>query len=97
MANLKPGGLALVLKSIIPENIGIIVTLVKYEGKRISFATGQLRDCWTVSSSRDIKAIQGGVEVMAGEVLCPTEYLMPIDDENPDQSIVKFKDLENVK
>ncbi|HHS9692468.1 TPA: hypothetical protein ACTW9J_002769 [Klebsiella michiganensis] len=91
MAELRAGGMALIIDSATPEEVGRCVSLIKLIPVRGSFTSPQGRPtnnagenpAWLVTG--DVKARLGGDSpIWAGNgwALYPSQYLMPIDGDD---------------
>lgn len=88
MAELKAGGLAIIINSRIPENIGVTVRLIRFLGLQKGYLSNVEFQAWHVESASD-RTIKGylpdGSVISWPTVNCPANWLMPIDgDECPD-------------
>ena len=90
MSRLQVGGLALVLNSQFPENIGKVVKLVRHAGILESEMYGVV-DFWVVNGE-----LKGTVSDNADGVV-PTKYLMPLGDKQTQDELAKEKELEYLK
>lgn len=99
MSELRAGSLAIIIKSRIPENIGITVRLIKYLGVvEGSMIDGESYASWNVESASggNIKGIwPGGMIVEWPRVNCPSKWLMPIDGEDFSHEEKRQKELTN--
>lgn len=82
MAELKVGGLAIIINSRLKENIGATVRLTKYMGVMRGHVMDVELDSWQVESATESQ-LQGylpnGMVVYWDTVNCPAKWLMPID------------------
>ena len=90
MSRLQVGGLALVLNSRFPENIGKVVKLVRHAGLIESEMYGTV-DFWVVNGE-----LKGTISDNTDGVV-PTKYLMPLGDKQGQDEIMKEKELEYLK
>ncbi|MCK6836249.1 hypothetical protein L8S32_05170 [Enterobacter asburiae] len=98
MSKLRVGGLAIIIKSRIPENIGLTVRLVKYLGIVSGILDGRELEAWNVepASGGEIKGIfPGGLVAKWPCVNCPANWLMPIDGEDFSHEDERQKELTN--
>lgn len=98
MSELRAGGLAIIIKSRIPENIGVTVRLVKYLGIVKGILDGIELEAWNVepASGGEIKGIfPGGLVAKWPSVNCPANWLMPIDGEDFSHEDERQKELTN--
>lgn len=82
MRELRLGGLALIIKSRIPENVGATVRLIKHIGVVRGAISDEEFEAWRVESASgvDLKGyLPGGLLVDWPTVNCPAKWLMPID------------------
>lgn len=85
MRELSAGGMAVIINSSIPENIGAAVRLVKHMGTLKSTFTGIELDAWSVetASCRELKGwLSDGEIVNTPSLNCPSKWLMPIDGDD---------------
>ncbi|HCM9188132.1 MULTISPECIES: hypothetical protein [Enterobacteriaceae] len=85
MRELRAGGMAVIINSSIPENIGAAVRLVKHMGTIKSTFTGIELDAWSVESAscRELKGwLSDGEIVNTPSLNCPSKWLMPIDGDD---------------
>lgn len=74
MKGLHVGGRAIIIKCIFPENLGLEVLLLKYDGKD---------DTWNVKSNRPVKCRTGfGSVSYLNSIWSRSSRLMPIDGED---------------
>lgn len=88
MAELKAGGLALVIKSRFPENIGKVVKTDKF----IGISEPYFVDCWQVTAL----SFMAGTLYPAREgdsAVAPAHALMPIDGDDFQHEDEQKKDL----
>ncbi|MFL6615984.1 MAG: hypothetical protein ACJ8LD_20000 [Pantoea agglomerans] len=85
MAELRAGGLALIINSRIPENIGRTVKLIRYLGMmkgnvmKVSMAAWECQS----ASGENLKGFMPTGAVRHARVIdCPSDWLMPIDGED---------------
>ena len=90
MSRFQVGGLALVLNSRFPENIGKVVKLVRHAGLIESEMYGTV-DFWVVNGE-----LKGTISDNTDGVV-PTKYLMPLGDKQGQDEIMKEKELEYLK
>ncbi|WP_233979579.1 hypothetical protein [Pectobacterium versatile] len=104
MAELRAGGLALIVESINPEDVGKCVTTISLIPAHGSFTSPHGRPtnnnadfaAWFVTG--DVKALMGkGSPVWAGRgwSLYPPQYLMPIDGDDFTHEDEREKELVN--
>ncbi|KJW92553.1 hypothetical protein [Enterobacter hormaechei] len=82
MRELKVGGLALIIKSRIPENVGATVRLVEHLGVIKGAISGEEFEAWNVESASgsNLKGyMPGGLLIDWPTVNCPAKWLLPID------------------
>lgn len=85
MSELRVGGLALIIQSRIPENIGVTVRLLKNLGVVSGVIENKEFEAWHVESTSCVKLrgyLPGGLVIDTKEVNCPAKWLMPIDGED---------------
>lgn len=98
MRELRLGGLALIIKSRIPENIGATVRLVKHLGVVKGAISDEEFEAWTVKSASgsDLKGyLPGGLLVDWPTVNCPAKWLMPIDGGDFSNELTSDKEMSN--
>lgn len=96
MAELKAGGLAVIIKSRLPDNVGKTVTLVRHIGVMQSHASKKEYDSWLVKSCGASKLtgyLPDGSVVSWYEVFTPSSWLMPIDGEEFQQEDSEQREL----
>lgn len=82
MAELKVGGLAIIINSRLNGNIGATVRLTRHMGIMRGHVMDAEYDSWEVESAngRPLKGyLPNGMVVDWGSVYCPARWLMPID------------------
>ncbi len=95
MRELRAGGLAVIINSMISENIGAAVKLTKHMGTLKSTFTGIELDAWSVESAsdRDLKGwLSNGEIVNTPSLNCPSKWLMPIDGDDFSDQLVSDKE-----
>ena len=84
MRELKVDGLALIIKSRIPENVGATVRLVEYLGViKVESASGGNLSGY----------LPGGLIVAWPTVNCPAKWLMPIDGGDFSNELASDKEM----
>lgn len=95
MRELRAGGLAVIIDSSIPENIGAAVRLIKHMGTLKSPFTGIELDAWSVESAsyRELKGWLSDGEIKnIPSLYCPSKWLMPIDGDDFSDKRVSHKE-----
>lgn len=77
MADLRAGGLAIIIKSRFPENIGKVVKTEKFIGTSEPYYV----DCWEVTAISQLTGTLYPVKE-GGSAVAPAKSLMPIDGDN---------------
>lgn len=98
MSELRAGGLAVIINSRIPENIGVTVRLLKHLGVVTGHTMSVAYDSWTIEAASNRKLagyIPDGSLIMWPTVTCPSKWLMPIDGEDFSHEDKRQKELVN--
>lgn len=80
MAELKAGGLAIVISSPIPKNVGRVVELVEFWGILKSRYTGEEGPAWEVKTDSPMTLPNGWPSDLTGLIF--SKNLMPIDGDD---------------
>lgn len=91
MAELKPGGLAIVISSPVPKNIGRVVELVEYWGVLNSQYTGEVGPAWKVKVDKEMILPNGRPSDLTGLIF--SKKLMPIDGDEFQHEDERHKEL----
>lgn len=96
--NVRPGDKAIVIKSRLPENLGVIVEVIDYANPGYIFPDGKLllldtsETCWIVESlGRKLKTT---IEDTQGRYISEDYYQMGVC---PDKTLKKLPDSDDVK
>lgn len=84
MAELRAGGLAIIIKSEFPENIGKVVTTIKQVPRvfvMFSLEKTLLINAWETTRDGDLMTTDG-IKSNGEPAYCLPENLMPIDGDN---------------
>lgn len=98
MAELRAGGLAIILKSRIPCNVGKVVLLIKSIGLVKGTMTDLFLDSWEVEggSGNNLKGYLPDATVVSWpRISVPSAWLMPIDGEDFSHEKESEKQLQN--
>ncbi|MDU7377866.1 MAG: hypothetical protein E7L09_05770 [Enterobacteriaceae bacterium] len=98
MAELRVGGLAIIINSRVPENIGITVRLVKHVGVVMGYMMPAAYDAWEIESASGRKLsgyLADGKLVSGPASTCPSKWLMPIDGDDFSHEREREKELIN--
>lgn len=91
MAELRAGGLAILIKSRFAGNVGKVVLVKRFYGEH---ALGD-RDCWMVEViSPGMMGVNGPCKI-GSEAACRSGWLMPIDDADFSHEKESEKQLQN--
>lgn len=96
MSELKVDGLALIIKSRIPENVGATVRLVEYLGVIKGAISEERFEAWKVESASGGNLsgyLPGGLIVSLPTVNCPAKWLMPIDGGDFSNELASDKEM----
>ncbi|MCK7382424.1 hypothetical protein [Enterobacter cloacae] len=96
MSELKVDGLALIIKSRIPENVGATVRLVEYLGVIKGAISEERFEAWEVESASGGNLsgyLPGGLIVSWPTVNCPAKWLMPIDGDDFSNELASDKEM----
>ena len=93
MAELKAGGLAIVISSPVVENIGRVVELVEYWGILNSKYTGEVGPAWKVKVDKAMILPNGRPSNLTGLIF--SRKLMPIDGDDFSHEKESEKQLQN--
>lgn len=88
MAELKPGGLALIIKSRFPENIGKTVKTEKFIGVSETYYV----NCWEITALSLLTGTLMPVEE-GDSAIAPAASLMPIDGDDFQHEDERHKEL----
>lgn len=98
MSELRVGGMAIIVNSLLKENIGRTVILKEYLGVIRGFVQNVERSSWFVESATEemLKGILPGKQIV-NTMTCsaPSDWLMPIDGEDFSHEDERQKELTN--
>ncbi|HFK5622963.1 TPA: hypothetical protein ACG0DO_000189 [Enterobacter cloacae] len=98
MSELRVGGMAIIVNSLLKENIGRTVILKEYLGVIRGFVQNVERSSWFVESATEemLKGILP-VKQIVNTMTCsvPSDWLMPIDGEDFSHEDERQKELTN--
>ena len=94
MAELRAGGLALVINSHSAENIGKIVKLLEFYGDGIGYYRTR-SDMWFVTPTISTLKSQFTPVIPGERCSCPGAFLMPIDGDDITHEDEREKELVN--
>lgn len=96
MAELKAGGLAIIVKSRVGENVGKTVILTRHLGVMKGNTMNVSHDSWEVKSANGEKLkgyLPDGSVVSWTCVFCPSAWLLPIDGDDFQHEDERKKEL----
>lgn len=98
MAELKAGGMAIIIKSRIEGNVGRTVKLIRHLGVMKGHVMDEFHDSWEVAGvcGNNLKGyLPDGFVVSWPVVFCPAAWLMPIDGDDFSHEKESEKQLQN--
>ncbi|MBJ9257277.1 hypothetical protein I5495_08025 [Citrobacter amalonaticus] len=95
MSELRVGGLAMIIMSLIPDNIGKVVELVEFIGCIDKGPHRNRKDIWRIQPYSSSLVGHNGIIKTDRIARCPGEWLMPIDGEDFSHEDERQKELTN--
>lgn len=95
MSELRVGGMAIIVMSLIPENIGKVVELVEFIGCTDKGPHKNRKDIWRIQPYSSSLVGHNGIIKTDRIARCPGEWLMPIEGEDFSHEDERQKELNN--
>lgn len=95
MSELRAGGMAIIVMSHTPENIGKVVELVEFIGRIDKGPHQKRKDIWRIKPYSSSLVGHNGIIKTDRIARCPGEWLMPIDGEDFSHEDERQKELTN--